>query len=171
MVHLPAAALTALHRVLSQDRSPAEAAAVTRQMGFETGESFYAAFRDWLGSEPSELEVDEFWNRFAAFFASLGWGRLHFERSHGGVAELSSDEWAEAEPGGQAHQPTCHFTTGLFADLLGRVSGDGLAVLEVECRSRGDDRCRFALGGADALRQIYERIRDGDSFQDAVEGL
>jgi hypothetical protein len=41
----------------------------------------------------------------------------------------------------------------------------------VECRSRGDDRCRFALGGADALRQVYERIRDGDSFQAAVEGL
>jgi predicted hydrocarbon binding protein len=171
MVHLPAAALTALHRVLSQDRSPAEAAAVTRQMGFETGESFYAAFRDWLGTEPSELDADEFWERFAAFFASLGWGRLHFERSHSGVAELSSDEWAEAEPGSQARQPTCHFTTGLLADLLGRVSGDRLAVLEVECRSRGDERCRFALGGAEALRRIYERIRDGDSFQTAVEGL
>jgi hypothetical protein len=140
-------------------------------MGFETGESFYAAFRDWLGSEPSELEVDEFWNRFAAFFAGLGWGRLHFERSHGGVAELSSEEWAEAEPAGGALQPTCHFTTGLLADLLGRVSGDGLAVLEVECRSRGDDRCRFALGGSDALRRVYERMREGASFQDAVEGL
>ena len=178
MVTLPAGTLTAFHRALSQDRTPAEAAALTRQMGFEAGEGFYNAFREWLGAEggsdasnPATLAPDEFWGKLSDFFGSLGWGRLGFEQLHSGIAALTSDEWAEAEPGEAARQPTCHFSTGVLADLLGRISGDNLAVLEVECRSRGDDRCRFLIGGPEALRGVYERIRNGATFPEAVEAL
>jgi predicted hydrocarbon binding protein len=179
MVQLPAAALTAFHRALSQDRSPAEAAALTRQMGFESGEGFYDALRDWLArrgtmlgvTEPAGLPADEFWSALAEFFQFLGWGRLEFARLHPGIAALSSTSWAEAEPGSAARQPTCHFSTGVLADILGRVSGDNLAVLEVECRSGGDDCCRFLIGGPEALRGVYERIREGAAFPQAVESL
>jgi hypothetical protein len=172
MVHLPAAALTAFHRALSQDRTPAEAAALTRQMGFEAGEGFYEAFRARLGrTDPADLSADDFWNRLSDFFQSLGWGRLRFERLHAGIAALTGEGWAEAEPGGTARQPTCHFSTGVLADILGRVSGDDLAVLEVECRSRGDAKCRFLIGGPEALRGVYESIRHGSSFPAAVDAL
>lgn len=178
MVQLPAAALTAFHRALSQDRSPAEAAALTRQMGFEAGEGFYAAFREWLvrpgageQTDPALLPADDFWTRLADFFETMGWGRVEFERLHSGIAALSSDGWAEAEPAGTARQPTCHFSTGVLADILGRVAGDNLAVLEVECRSRGDRRCRFLIGGPEALRGVYERIRKGEAFPEAVAAL
>jgi predicted hydrocarbon binding protein len=171
MVRLPAAALTAFHRALADDRSPAEAAALMRRMGFESGASFHDAFRAWLDEDPSQLSVDDFWERLSDFFAELGWGRLRFQRLHSGVAELSSEAWAEAEPGGQARQPTCHFSTGVLADVLGRVSGDDLAVLEVECRSRGDAHCRFLLGGPEALRGVYERIRQGEGVPEALSAL
>ena len=45
---------------------------------------------------------------------------------------------------------------------------DDLAVLEVECRSRGDERCRFLMGGADALGRLYEGLREGDSVDAAL---
>lgn len=176
MLRVPAAALTALHRALAQDRSPAEAAGLARQLGYELGESYYQAFQQWLGDQgvdtaPDQLAADDFWRHLGGFFASLGWGELRFDRLAPGVASLSSGEWPEAAPGAGARQPTCHLSTGLLADLLGRVAGDDLAVMEVECRSRGDGTCRFVLGGSAALEQLYQSLRSGSSYQDAVAEL
>lgn len=177
LLHLPGNALPALHRVLAREHSPAEAAGLARQLGFETGAGFLAAFQGWLEDEhqasasASSLAADEFWPRLATFFQSLGWGHLEFEPLHRGVAALSSTRWAEAEPEGGALQPTCHFTTGMLSDFLGRLAGADLAVMEVECTSRGDERCRFLFGGMEAMEQVYARLRDGAPLQQTLEEL
>ena len=44
-----------------------------------------------------------------------------------------------------------------------------LAVLEVECRSAGHDRCRFLLGNGDVMRFLYDRMEQGEGY-DAVVG-
>jgi hypothetical protein len=149
-----------------------------RQIGFETGEGFLEAFSHWLEhhrqdatADPASLGAEEFWENLSTFFARLGWGRLHFEQLHTGVGALSSPEWAEAEVGLGARQPTCHFTTGMLADLLSRLVAADLAVLEVECRSRGDARCRFLLGGAEALQAVYQELRQGEDVGEAVRSL
>jgi uncharacterized protein len=175
MLSLPLGALAAIHRALSDGRSPAEAAEAARRLGFETGAAFHRALEGWLASaglgDPGSLDADAFWERLSDFFASHGWGRLVFERLHPGVAALSSDEWAESEQVGSASYPSCHFTTGLLADLLGRASGADLAVLEVECRSKGDPRCRFLIGGWDALERVYDDLSAGSPYSESIQRL
>lgn len=178
MLTFPPSTLAAVHRAARQDRSPAEAAALVRQVGYETGEGFLDAFGDWLthhrqdpGADPSLLAADDFWNHLSAFFSSLGWGRLEFEQLHEGVGALTGTGWAEADAASGARQPMCHFTTGMLADLLSRLIGSDLAVLEVSCRSRGDAACRFLLGSAEALQRVFEEIRQGHGVEVAVQNL
>ena len=175
MLSLPVDALGAVHRALAEDRTPTEAADAARRLGFETGAGFHRALEEWLSTSGAgdlgSLDPDAFWERLSDFFASQGWGRLDFERLHPGIASLSSDDWAEAEPSGSASYPSCHFTTGLLADLLGRASGADLAVLEVECRSRGDERCRFLVGGWEALERVYGEVSAGAPYAESVERL
>lgn len=176
LVRLPSAALAALYRALAQGRSAQESAALVRELGFESGAAFHGSFAQWLqerepGAAPEALPADRFWERLGEFFSSLGWGTLRLEQPHAGVVSLSSDEWAEADPEAGADQPTCHLTTGILADLLGRVAGTDLAVMEVDCRSRGDRRCRFLVGSPAALGLLHERIRSGDAVDEALPAL
>ena len=104
MLKLPPSTLAAIHRAALQGRSPAEAAALVRQIGFETGEGFLEAFSHWLehhrqeaGADPASLGAEEFWHHLSGFFARLGWGRLEFAQMHSGVGSISSREWAEAD--------------------------------------------------------------------------
>jgi hypothetical protein len=48
------------------------------------------------------------------------------------------------------------------------MSDEPLAVLEVECRCAGADRCRFLLGNADVLTYVFEEMNDGTAYADAV---
>jgi hypothetical protein len=175
MLGLPLDALGAMHRALAAGRSPVEAAEAARRLGYETGAGFHRALEQWVtatgGGDLAGLEAGEFWSLLSDFFSSQGWGRLDFEQLHPGVAALSSVAWAESGAENAAAHPSCHFTTGLLADLLGRASGAEPAVMEVECRSRGDARCRFLVGGRDALERVYEDLRAGESYTESVRRL
>jgi hypothetical protein len=175
MLSLPVDALGAVHRALADGRTPTEAAEAARRLGFDSGAGFHRALQEWLSTsgaeDPAALDADAFWDRLGEFFESAGWGRLEFERLHPGVAALSSERWAESEAAGSTEHPACHVTTGLLADLLGRASGAELAVLEVECRCRGDARCRFLVGGWDALERVYEGLSEGSSYADSIQRL
>lgn len=178
MLRIPASTLTAVHRVARDGRSPADAATLVREMGYASGEGFLSAFAEWLEhhrqdpqADPAGLAADEFWHHLSAFFRSIGWGRLDFEEVHAGVGSVASGDWAEAEATGSARQPTCHFTTGMLADLLGRLIDDEMAVMEVACRSRGDGACRFLIGGPDALQQVFEGMQQGRDAVDVARSL
>jgi predicted hydrocarbon binding protein len=168
------AALPALRRAIAQGRSAIEAATVARQTGYEAGSDAYRAFSDRLGASADgsadDLPTDEYFRRLGDFFAAEGWGDLEFDRLHAGVAALSSSSWAEAS-GASASYPSCHITTGMLADMLSRAAGTDLAVLEVECRASGDDRCRFLVGGEAALGEVFAGIRDGGPVEEAVARL
>ena len=56
----------------------------------------------------------------------------------------------------------------MFADFFGRVADAPLAVMEVECRSAGADRCRFLLGSTDVMQAVYEHMSGGTGYADAV---
>lgn len=178
MLRIPSSTLTAVHRVARAGRSPADAATLVREMGYASGEGFLAAFGDWLEhhrqdpqADPAALAADEFWHHLSAFFRSIGWGRLDFEDVHAGVGSLVSGDWAESEATGSTRQPTCHFTTGMLADLLGRLIDGDMAVMEVACRSRGDGACRFLIGGSEALQEVFEGMRQGRDAVDVARAL
>jgi hypothetical protein len=60
---------------------------------------------------------------------------------------------------------------GLLADFFGRLAGSTLACYEVECRSNGAPRCRFLLGSTEVIGQVYQRMTEGRTYQEAVQEL
>lgn len=175
LLTLPAGFLPAFRRALEQGRDPLEAAVLLRQVGYETGESFHAALEEWLSREggdvPGGLPPEEFWSAFGRFWESLGWGTVRHVQLHPGIAALDCEGWVEADSAGATGQPVCHVTTGVLADLLGRLAGSGVAVMEVECRSAGDQRCRFLFGGEAALGEVYRGMTEGLPYPDALSRL
>lgn len=138
-------------RVLHQLRASLErdtglqASSYLQEAGFAGGEELYAEFAEWLlatrGVErPAELDSAFLSEVLAEFFADQGWGALTATPLGGAVLALDAADWAESESGGGREFPSCHVTCGLLADFFGRMSDGLVAVMEVECRSRGDGR-------------------------------
>ncbi|MBI4408484.1 MAG: hypothetical protein HY561_02170, partial [Gemmatimonadetes bacterium] len=46
-----------------------------------------------------------------------------------------------------------------------------VAVMEVECRARGDLRCRFVFGGASALEALYADLAAGRDLEASLAAL
>lgn len=168
-------------RVLHQLRAALErdtglqASTYLQEAGFAGGEELYAEFAEWLlatrGVEkPGELDVEFLSEVLSEFFADQGWGALTATPLGPAVLALDAADWAEAAEDGRGEFPSCHLTCGLLADFLGRLSDGLVAVMEVECRSRGDARCRFLAGAPETLSAIYERMAQGSGYAEAVGG-
>ncbi|HSJ13668.1 MAG TPA: V4R domain-containing protein [Longimicrobiales bacterium] len=171
---LPATALGALRRTLLAELGPDRAATVLRNAGHAAGDALFQILtQPSAEGQPrlAELDADRFWRRFAHLFAARGWGNLAHQAVHPGVAVLDSSDWAEADTASGARRPSCFFTTGMLANVLGQVASGEVAVLEVECRSRGDAQCRFLFGSRDALGGVYEQLVSGASADNAVAQL
>lgn len=171
MLGLTRDALTALRNALLRDTGPT-AAAYLQEAGYAGGASLFDAFRQWLSSrglgEPETLGLEAFQHEATEFFRRTGWGSLEVGSLHDAVATLDSSDWAEATPEQPLEHPFCHLSSGMFADFFGRVADAPLAVMEVECRSAGDGRCRFLLGSTEVMQQVYDGMAAGSSYEDAV---
>jgi len=168
---IPVASLAALRDSLVSSVGPEAAALALRQAGHAAGDALH---RILAGQDPrslAALPADRFWAQLARLFSSRGWGQLSYSQVHSGVGSLETGDWAEARAEVDTTQPSCHFTTGVLANLLGQIADAEVAVLEAECRSRGDQRCRFLFGGADAVFAVYERIAAGDEPDAALARL
>lgn len=168
---LPVAALAGLLDALNALVGPETAADALRTAGSAAGDAF---FRILAGADPDELRslpAQRFWDRLATLFANRGWGHLRYAEAHPGVGSLEATDWVESRADTAAEQPSCHFTTGLLANLLGHAAGADIGVIEVECRSRGDRRCRFLFGGTDAVYAVYHRMAEGDAPETALERI
>jgi predicted hydrocarbon binding protein len=174
LVAMSRSTLAALRAILSRDFGPAAAGAL-QEAGYAGGEAVYQSFREWLRIQgkaaPDELEVGEFQRKASIYFREAGWGTITIGSIGEALATVDSADWGESDPAGGLDQPGCHITTGLFADFFGRLSDVPLAVLEVECRSAGADRCRFLLGNADVMRSVYDAMENGRSYTEAVESV
>jgi predicted hydrocarbon binding protein len=151
----------------------AQAAAYLQEAGFAGGEELYQAFSQWLTDtrmveQPSELDVNFLGEVLGEFFADQGWGRLDATPLGQPVIALDSEEWAEAVEEQKGEFPSCHLSCGLLADFLGRVSQGVVAVMEVECRSKGDPRCRFLAGAPETLGILYDRMAQGAGYLEAL---
>jgi predicted hydrocarbon binding protein len=164
-------ALRQLHSSLTS-RAPDQSIAVLQETGYAAGEGTYRAFAAWLpgraGVErPEDLDADLLTEVLSGFFAHSGWGTLTMSPVGPGAFAVDSTDWAEAEPD-SAQTPMCFFSAGMLADFLGRLSGESVAVMEVECRSRGDARCRFLSATPEVLQQVYERMAQGEGYEQAL---
>ena len=179
MIDLPASGMLALTRDAlaslraSLMRDVGDAAAGTLQeAGYAGGAALYESFTRWLSSQgvgsPDSLSMESFQRHAAGFFRAAGWGTLNVSALHDTVAMLESSDWGEADTAGAMPQPSCHLSAGMFADFFGRVADAPLAVMEVECRSTGAERCRFLLGSTEVMTQVYEEMARGAGYEAAV---
>ena len=152
-----------------------QAATHLQEAGFAGGEELYGAFAEWLKAElnvdpPSDLDVQFLGEVLSDFFAEQGWGKLNVMPLGEAVLALDSENWAEALDQPEGQYPSCHLSCGLLADFLGRVSNGSVAVMEVECRSRGDQKCRFLAGAPETLGVLYDRMAQGSGYVEAIAG-
>jgi predicted hydrocarbon binding protein len=166
-------ALRQLHASL-ESHAPDHAIAVLQEAGYAAGEATYRAFAAWVpdraGVErPEDVDAEQLNEVLSDFFSHAGWGTLAMGAVGTGALAVDSADWAEAEPG-SAQAPMCFFSAGMLADFLGRLSGESVAVMEVECRSRGDARCRFLSAAPEVLQQVYEHMTQGMSYTEALGG-
>jgi predicted hydrocarbon binding protein len=166
-------------RVLHQLRTALErdtglqASTYLQEAGFAGGEELFEEFREWLVAtrgleDPSQLDAEFLSETLSAFFADQGWGRLEATPLGESILALDSTEWAESVETGGGEFPSCHLTCGMLADFFGRLSDGLVAVMEVECRSRGDARCRFLAGSPETLSTLYDRMAQGAGYTEAL---
>lgn len=164
----------ALHhlRAVLERETGAQAALLLREIGFATGEEVYEAFEAWCleqykVSTPRQLDTQYLAEALSGFFGEAGWGSVTSSELSPSVIALDMREWAESDPHG-AEYPCCHFSSGMLADFFTRLGGAQAAVMEVECASRGESRCRFLVGSPDMLTYVYERMTTGMSYAEAL---
>lgn len=149
------------------------AAAMLQEAGYAGGPALYGAFAKWLsahgGSSPESLEASEFSATATQFFKEAGWGSVEVG-SLQSVATIDSSDWAESDPAHPMEYPGCYYTSGVLADFFTRLAGEPLAVMEVECRSMGSDRCRFLVGSGDQMQRVYDAMSQGVGYEEAVSG-
>jgi predicted hydrocarbon binding protein len=165
-------ALQQLRATLERD-SPPHVASTLQEVGFAGGEELYHALVTWSQAEygverPADLDAEHLSEALSRFFAELGWGRLTVRQLAPAVLALDSSEWAEAADEGGGEFPSCHLSCGMLADLFGRLADGLAAVMEVECRTRSDVRCRFLVGAPETLATIYERMARGMGYAEAL---
>jgi len=156
-----------LHASL-MSRSPDQAIAVLQEAGYAAGEGLFQSFT--AANDPTDLDADLLGETLSEFFKSGGWGTVTMSPVGTGALALDSSDWAEAEPG-TSQTPMCFFSAGMLADFLGRLSDESISVMEVECRSRGDARCRFLSATPEVLQRVYEGMTEGRTYVEALSNV
>jgi hypothetical protein len=146
---------------------------VLQEAGFAAGDELYDAYTGWLAqrtgvADPADLDARHLGTMLGDFFRGLGWGHLEVERIGAGSLAIDSTDWAEADPDAGAFAPSCHVTAGLLAGFLGRLAEQDVAVLEIECRSRHDERCRFLAGSPAMLQAVYDAVTAGQDYREVL---
>lgn len=173
LVALPWPTLASLRAALVRGAGP-DAAVQLQEAGYAGGDALHGAFRSWLAerghTDPDALPLSSFTALAAEFFRDIGWGALEIGSLDGAVATVDAAAWMEADASLGEDAPACHVSTGLFADFFSRVADVPLAVLEVECRSAGAERCRFLVGSVEMLERIYETMGRGGDYEEVTRG-
>jgi predicted hydrocarbon binding protein len=168
-VQLAASSLVALSpRALHALRDRVGAQAL-QEAGYAAGEATFRAFSSWLPQaagvdHPAELAAPRLADVLSQFFTSLGWGAVQVTAIGEAAVAVDAATWAEAAPEAGLQYPSCFFTAGLLADFMGRLAEASLAVMEVECRSRGDARCRWLVGAPETLSSLHEQMTQGADY-------
>jgi predicted hydrocarbon binding protein len=164
-------ALHHMRAVLERETGP-QAALLLREIGFATGQALWEGFEAFTREHyhvdnPRTLDSAYLAEALSGYFGEAGWGSVAMSELAPAVIALDMHQWAECEAHG-AEYPSCHFSSGMLADFFTRLGGSQAAVMEVECGSRGEARCRFLVGSPDMLTYVYERMTTGMSYAQAL---
>ena len=143
------------------------------QAGYQAGATAAPGLviKDEKDETMMEMEESAFWNKLTEFFQERGWGTLIHRSPSSAVGILCSSNWAEASIDSNDPTASCFFSTGFFSGLLTELAGSPIAVLEIECRTRGEDACEFAFGSEGAIHRLYRRLLEGVDLDGALTAL
>lgn len=152
--------------------APDQAAAILHDAGFATGEALAAAWDQRIAertglADAGALDTRWFGPLLDELCVTLGWGSLTVTDHHARAITFESGDWAEAEPGSEA-SAGCHFTSGCLAAFLTIQAGTPIGVLEVTCRTAGDETCRFVAASEPTLAAIVDVVAAGGAWEEAV---
>lgn len=167
-IRIPADSILTLRRSLVRQLGAEAAGRALQEAGNAAGDAIHdrlARTGDDLAGTPRE----SFWARLTGLFRELGWGTLEHQELHPGVGALVAREWFEVDR--DARRPSCPFTTGVLANILGRVAGGDVAVLQVECLDAAPGCVRFLFGSGDVLQAVYGGLREGRDLDAALATL
>ena len=167
-IAVPVSVFGSLRSELAKEAGTLPTVHALHNAGYQAGTQAASALG---GGAKKGLGKDAFWTELSDFFGTRGWGTLRFEATHAAVGLLTSSDWAEAVDGGQDPEASCFFSTGFLSGLLSELAGGPVAVLEVGCRTRGEDRCSFAFGSEAAIHDLYGRMLDGEDLDGALAAL
>lgn len=165
-------ALTTLARTLFTD-APDHAPTYLQGVGYAAGETLDGAFRDWLHrrrgvADPAQLAASALGTTLSTFLVEAGWGGVTLERLSDAVLAIDAADAPEVDVAAGYAAPCCYVMAGMLADLLTRVGGATVSVMEVECRSAGAEQCRFLVGAPETLQSVYEYVEQGGEYREAV---
>ena len=166
-IRIPAASVLALRTTLRTETDGQTANLALQKAGHAAGDAIFEKLErdEALGATPHAT----FWSRLSSQFREMGWGTVEYEEIHAGVGALTARDWFEIDPA--ASTPTCPFSTGVLANILGQVAGQDVAVMVVPCQDESDGCCRFLFGAGPVLRQIYDELREGRALGAALGAL
>src|SRR5437867_4897004 len=153
-----------LHASLAA-HAPDQLVTILQEAGYAAGQGLYTAFAAL--NNPTDLDADLLGETLSEFFTSGGWGTVTMSPVGTGALALDSSDWAEAEPG-TAQSPMCFFSAGMLADFLGRLSDETIAVMEVECGRRGDERWRVLSATPEVVVRVYDDMTPGRVYVEAL---
>ena len=170
-IAVPVSVFGALRTELAKEAGTLPAVHALHNAGYQAGTEAAASV---VGSQKNASAThgqDAFWAGLTEFFSQRGWGTLSHDSAHEAVGILSSGDWAEASSGDVDPDASCFFSTGFLSGLLSELADGPVAVLEVGCRTRGEDACRFAFGSESAIHDLYGRLLDGIDLDGALSAL
>jgi len=169
-IAVPVSVFGSLRRELTQEVGALPTIHALHHAGYEAGSAGGQAF---LGGPESVAGMGQstFWARLAGYFGRRGWGAIEHAGTWPGISLLKSTDWAEASEAEQDPDGSCHFSTGYLSGFLTELAGGPVAVLEVECRSRGDQECRWAFGSEKVIHDLYGALLEGTPLDTALSAL
>lgn len=170
-IAVPTSVLVSLRLELERETGTLEAVHALHRAGYAAGKESAAAFHADAGGDAFRMTERAFWSKLQRWFEQRGWGTLTHRVAHDAVGILSSTDWAEAAEGEADPDASCCFSAGFLSGLLSQLAGGPVAVLEVECRSRGGASCDFAFGSEAAIHDLYGRLLDGADVEGALAAL
>ena len=157
-ITMPAWTFSALRDELGKISDKHSSTTLLQKVGYRSGISSSAVFKEGLNSAVLETMQSTFWTHLCDFFSCRGWGTLVVDSDHPGLGFLTSNDWAEAMTAEVDRNASCCFSKGFISGLLSEIVESPVAVLESKCRARGDRACEFAFGAEQAVRELYSQL-------------
>ncbi|HSK02179.1 MAG TPA: 4-vinyl reductase [Kofleriaceae bacterium] len=108
-------------------------------------------------------------SRIAAYYSSVGLGKLHLDQLASGVVEQSSSSfvkgWNASFPG--EDRKICSYTEGFLQGAYHAVYGEAVDVREATCMHAGAHRCRFEIRRGRTAPVLPIRMLDQESYRRA----